>query len=83
MMESLPRTLRIPRPETRPVPDNSVRIAQIREILAEGASTVVRDGTTVTWDLDQLRRELRELEATDDTHRGKRPVASQINLGNW
>lgn len=65
------------------MPDNSVRIAQIREILAEGVSSITRDGTTVSYDLDQLRRELRELEATDDTNRGKRPVASQINLGNW
>ncbi len=63
--------------------DNSTRIAQIQEILAEGVSTVVRDGTTVTWNLDQLRRELRQLEAADDTNRGRRPVAASINLGNW
>lgn len=63
--------------------DNSARINQIREILAEGASTVVRDGSTVTWDLDQLRTELRELEATDDTLAGRRPEISSINMRHW
>lgn len=63
--------------------DNSTRITEIKAILAEGVSSVTRDGTVVNWDLDQLRRELRELEATDDRSRGKRPVAASINLGNW
>jgi hypothetical protein len=65
------------------MPDNRVRIAEIREKLAEGVTNVQRDGSSVTWDLDELRRELRELEATDDTTRGRRPVVAAINLGNW
>lgn len=65
------------------MPNHSTEIARIRAILREGASTVTTDGTTVTYDLAALRRELRQLEAEDDTTRGRRPVAASINLGGW
>jgi hypothetical protein len=61
--------------------DNAARIAEIREILRAGASSVTTDSTTVTFDFDQLRKELRLLEAEDDSRRGRRPVASSIKLG--
>jgi hypothetical protein len=63
--------------------DNSERIAEIREILRTGASSVNTDGTAVTFDFDALRRELRELEGTDDILKGHRPVATSINLGGF
>lgn len=63
--------------------DNTERINEIREILRTGASSVVTDGTTVAFDLDSLRTELRELELTDDKKKGRRPVASSINLGGF
>ncbi len=65
------------------MPDNRERIAQIREILAEGVTSVTRDGSTTNWDLDQLRTELRELEAADPRTAGDRPVLQQINMRRW
>jgi hypothetical protein len=61
--------------------DNAARINEIREILRAGATSVTTDGTTVTFDFDQLRKELRQLEGEDDARRGRRPVASSIKLG--
>jgi hypothetical protein len=63
------------------VPDNSKRIAEIREILQAGATQVQTDGTNVVFDLNQLRKELRMLEADDPLYKGRRPVASSIKLG--
>lgn len=65
------------------MPDNSTRIAAIKEILEAGVTTVTRDGSTVSWDLDQLRTELRQLEETDDRTAGQRPVLQQINMRRW
>lgn len=62
--------------------NNTDRIAEIREILRTGASTVVVDGTTTTYDFPALRQELRELIAEDDTQRHIKPRVSSINLGN-
>lgn len=62
---------------------NRERIAEIREILRSGASSVVTDGTSVTYDLDSLRRELRELEAEEPSLAGRRPVAASIYLGGF
>lgn len=62
--------------------DNSLRIAEIREILRTGATSVTNDGHSVTFDHDALRRELRELMAEDDVMRHRKPRVSSINLGN-
>jgi hypothetical protein len=61
--------------------DNTARIAEIRKILQAGATSVTSDGTTVTFDFNQLRKELRMLEADDDARKGRRPVAASIKLG--
>ena len=61
--------------------DNTDKINAIRAILQEGASSVVVDGVAVTYDLNQLRRELRLLMLEDDNLKGARPVASTIKLG--
>jgi hypothetical protein len=63
--------------------NNTARINEIREILRAGASQVSTDGTSVTFDFEALRKELRELEATDDRRKGRRPVASSIYLGGF
>lgn len=64
--------------------DNSERIAEIQKILRTGATKVkTPDGVEVEYDFDELRNQLRELQATDDTHRGRRPVASSVNLGGF
>jgi hypothetical protein len=63
------------------VADNAKRIAEIRETLRSGATSVTTDGTTVTFDFNQLRKELRQLEAEDDARKGRRPVAASIKFG--
>lgn len=62
--------------------DNTNRIAAIRRILQEGVSSITEDGQTVSYDLDQLRRELRQLEQADGNERRRRPTASRIRLDN-
>ena len=63
--------------------DNRARIAEIKEILRSGAQSVVTDGTSVAFNLDSLRKELRELLAEDDRFQDRRPVASSIYLGGF
>lgn len=63
--------------------DHSTRIAEIESILRAGAKQVTIDGQSVTYDLPQLRKELRRLMAEDDTHRGRRPVVSSISLSDF
>ena len=65
------------------MPDHTKRIAEIREVLRAGATSVSTDGTSVTFDFDELRRELRELEAADDLKKGRRPAAASIYLGGF
>lgn len=60
--------------------DHSERIAQIQEILRSGVQSVSTDGNTVSFDLDSLRAELRQLMAEDDTHRGRRPTVVGFDL---
>lgn len=63
--------------------DHSARIAEIQELLRTGVKSSTTDGQTVTFDKDQLNKELRELMAGDDTHKGRRPRAAAINLGGF
>ncbi len=63
--------------------DHSTRIAEIQSILRAGARQVVVDGQSVTYDFPSLRKELRQLMAEDDTHRGRRPAAASINLSGF
>lgn len=62
--------------------DHAERIAEIQGILRTGARQVTSDGTSVTYDFEALRRELRELMADDDTLGHLRPRVSSINLSN-
>jgi len=62
--------------------DHSAQIAEIRETLRAGVTSVSTDGTTTSFDLDALRRELRELMADDDTLSTQRLRVRSINLGN-
>lgn len=63
--------------------DNSAQIAKLQAILRAGAESVTVDGTTVRYDLAEVRRQLRELMASDNTQQGRRPVAASINLGGF
>lgn len=65
------------------MPDHSKRIREIREILQSGATSVSTDGTSVTFDFDELRKELRRLMNEDPAFQGRRPVAASINLGGF
>lgn len=61
--------------------NNTAAIRRIREILQSGATSVtLPSGTSVTYDFDQLRLELKDLIANDDNASGKRPVVTRINL---
>jgi hypothetical protein len=62
--------------------DNSTAIAEIEAILNTGVSSATVDGQAVTYDLDQLRRRLRELKASDDDAT-KRPTSLKINLSGF
>lgn len=63
--------------------DNAAKIAELRSILEAGAQSVSTDGTSVQYDLAEVRRQLRELEAADDLAAGKRPIAATIHLGGF
>jgi hypothetical protein len=63
--------------------NNSAQIAQIRAMLATGATQVIVDGQTVTISPPSLRKQLRQLMATDDTNAGRRPLAATVNLGGY
>jgi len=63
--------------------DNSARIAEIQEILRAGATSVSVDGVTTTYNFNELRKELRDLQQSDDSQKRKRPVASNIYLGGF
>lgn len=63
--------------------DNSTRIAEIEAILRSGVTQVSNDGTSITHNFPELRKELRRLKAEDDTHKGKRPSAVQFDLSGF
>ncbi len=47
--------------------DNSQKIRELREVLQSGVTSASVDGTSTTVDLNEIRRQLAELERTDDT----------------
>ena len=61
--------------------DNTAKIAELRAILEAGATSTTIAGTSVTVDLDQVRKQLSRLMAEDDTQRSRRPRLSSVNLG--
>jgi LPS sulfotransferase NodH len=61
--------------------NNTAKIAELEDILQTGATSATIDGRTVHYDFDEIRRQLRELRANDDSQRGRRPVISRIRLG--
>lgn len=63
--------------------DNSTRIAEIEETLRSGVTSYANDGTSVSHDFPELRKELRGLRADDDTVGNKRPTSFTVNLGGF
>jgi predicted esterase YcpF (UPF0227 family) len=63
--------------------NNSAQIAQIRALLATGATQIIVDGQQVTVSPASLRKQLRQLMATDDTNAGRRPLMATVNLGGY
>lgn len=62
------------------MPDNSAKIAAIRETLESGVSSTTVDGVSVSLDRESLRKELRKLEAEDDALRSRRPPCASIDM---
>ena len=60
--------------------NNSLRIAELQDILAGGESSVTNDGVTVQYDLDQVREELNRLRRTDASSQLRRPRLSSVNI---
>jgi hypothetical protein len=63
--------------------DNTLRIADIDAILRSGVASFTNDGTTITHNFAELRKERRRLAASDDTLKGKRPTSVQLDLGGF
>lgn len=65
------------------MPDYSVEIAALEAILNSGAQSVSTDGLSMSYDLEQVRKRLAELQAQDDATiaAGKsRPTFARIRL---
>lgn len=60
--------------------DHSAEIAEIESILRAGVKQTTVDGTTVVYDFDTLRKELRRLKRMNDATKGKRPLVATIRL---
>jgi len=56
-------------------------IAELVAILSAGAASTLVDGQKVTWDLDQVRRRLRELRRRREPNR--RPRIAAIGLSKF
>ena len=69
--------------ETKTVPDNSARIAEIDAILASGVTQTVTDGVTTVIDTDSLDRERKRLARTDSVKRTKRPFFRNFRLDRF
>ena len=64
--------------------DNTSKIAEIDEILRSGVKQLSNDGTSITHDFDELRKQRRQLVADDDTLGGtKRPRVFQADLSGF
>jgi hypothetical protein len=63
--------------------NNTTRIAEIDAILRSGVRAFTNDGTTITHDFAELRRERRRLIESDDTLSGKRPPIAVLDLGSF
>jgi hypothetical protein len=55
--------------------------AKLRRILANGASGVTADGTTVTYDLASCRQRLKDI--TRALNPSRRPAFSRFNMGGF
>lgn len=62
--------------------NNTAKIAELEAILQSGATSVTVDGVVTQIDLAEVRRQLRELRASDDTQKKRRPLATRIRLDN-
>lgn len=58
------------------------KIAELEAILQQGITTSTVAGTTVTMDLDLIRRQLAELRRQDDTQAARKPRIATINTGD-
>jgi hypothetical protein len=62
--------------------DNAAKIAELRTLLESGVSSSSVDGTSTSIDRESIRREIRRLEAEDDTRRSRRPVSASVDMSS-
>lgn len=60
--------------------DNSAEIAALEAILNAGAASVSTDGTSVSYDLEAIRKQLAALRGNDTTDQHRRPRVARILL---
>lgn len=65
------------------MPDHTVEIAELEELLKHGVTSSNVDGNSESIDLDQVRSRLNELKRANDATRRKRPVVSTMNFNNF
>jgi len=63
--------------------NNTTRISEIEEVLRSGVVQWSNDGSSGAHNFAELRKELRELKASDDTVGNKRPTGFTVNLGGF
>lgn len=63
--------------------DYDDEISRIEEILNQGAERVTKDGVTVQYNLESLRKRLAYLTRADEDEQKKRPACASIDLSNY
>lgn len=60
--------------------DNTAKIAELEAILDAGVTTINVEGTVTTIDLNVIRQQLRDLRATDDTQKTRKPRIATLDV---
>jgi chromosome segregation and condensation protein ScpB len=62
------------------IESNSEKLARLEALLAAGTTSTRAGDLSATFDLDAIRKQIRDLRAQDPVARRRRPVCSQIKL---
>lgn len=59
---------------------NSEKLVRLEALLAAGATSTRAGDISATFDLDSIRKQIRDLRAQDPVARRRRPACAQIKL---